>query len=77
MHILALICGIWLHIVGDFGLLLTGVVAAMGRQGYVYGEVYEYPSRAAAAFELLPVPVILSLAGLIIAHWGITGLRAF
>ena len=74
MHILAVIGGAWLHIVGDFGLCLVGAVMAFGPTGYVYDEFYKYPSRVAAAFELLPVPIGLSVAGLILAKWGIAGL---
>jgi hypothetical protein len=43
-------------------------------KGYVYEEYYEFPSRRAAAFELLPVPLGLSLAGLILARWGWVGM---
>jgi hypothetical protein len=36
-------------------------------------KFYEFPSRGAAAFELLPIPVGLSLAGLILARWEFLG----
>ncbi len=73
MHILALIGGAWLHLVGDVGLCLVGGVISVGPTGYVYDEFYTYPSRAAAAFELLPVPMGLSFFGLILARWGFAG----
>lgn len=74
MHILTIIGGVWLHIVGDLGLFLAGAVTAYGPTGHVYEEFYKFPSRAAAAFELLPIPIGLSVAGLIMARWGIAGL---
>jgi hypothetical protein len=74
MHILALIVGGWLHAVGDLALCLVSVVVASGMNGYVFDEYYEFPSRRAAAFELLPVPVGLSLIGLILARWGYVGM---
>jgi hypothetical protein len=74
MHILAIIGGAWLHIMGDIGLCIVGVVIGYGLNGYVYDAYYEYPSRRAAAFELLPIPIGLSIAGLILARWGIAGL---
>ena len=74
MHILAIIGGAWLHVVGDFGLCLVGTVIAYGPTGYVYDEFYTYSSRVAAAFELLPVPIGLSIVGLILAKWGFEGL---
>ncbi len=74
MHILAIISGLWLHLVGDIGLCAAGVVTAFGLNGFVYDGYYEFPSRSAAAFKLLPFPTGLSLAGLILARWGIAGL---
>ena len=74
MHILAILGGAWLHIVGDLGLCIAGVVTVCGLNGYVYDAYYEYPSRRAAAFALLPIPIGLSVAGLILARWGIAGL---
>jgi hypothetical protein len=74
MHILAIIGGVWLHIGGDIGLCIAGIVTVCGLNGYIYDGYYEYPSRCAAAFELLPIPIGLSGAGLILARWGIAGL---
>jgi hypothetical protein len=74
MHVFALIVGAWLHAVGDVALFFVSVVIAYGASGYVYDEYYEFPSRRAAAFELLPVPVGLSVVGLILARWGYVGL---
>jgi hypothetical protein len=74
MHVLALIVGGWLHVVGDIGLFFIGLLIASGPSGYVYEERYDFPSRHAAAFELLPVPVGLSVAGLILARWGFAGM---
>jgi hypothetical protein len=74
MHTLAIISGTWIHLVGDIGLCVAGTVTAFGLNGYVYDEYYEFSSRGAAAFKLLPVPVGLSLAGLILIRWGIAGM---
>jgi hypothetical protein len=74
MHVLALILGAWLHLAGDVILCFVSFVIASGMNGYVYEEYYEFPSRRAAAFELLPVPVGLALAGLILARWGYVGM---
>jgi hypothetical protein len=74
MHILAIVGGGWLHFMGDVSLCVVGAVIARGRSGYVYEAHYEYPSRGAAAFELLPIPIGLAVAGLILARWGIAGL---
>lgn len=74
MHILAIIGGVWVHIVGDIGLCIAGTVTAFGLNGYVYDEYYEFPSRGAAAFQLLPIPIGLSVAGLILIRWGMAGL---
>ena len=71
MHTLALLGGIWLHITGDLALCVVGFVIACGVNGYVYDEHYEFPSRQAAAFELLPIPIGLALAGLILIRWGL------
>jgi hypothetical protein len=68
MHILAFICGGWVHLVGDIALLGAGSLIAWGPSGYVYDEYFEYPSRFAAAFALLPVPLGPGLAGLIVAR---------
>jgi hypothetical protein len=40
----------------------------------VYDEYFEYPSRSAAAFALLPIPLGVSLSGLIVAQWGFGGI---
>ena len=45
MHVLALIVGGWLHIVGDVGLCAAGVVTAYGLNGYVYDEYYTNSRR--------------------------------
>ncbi len=74
MHILALIVGAWIHLFGDLGLCVVGGVIACGASGYVYHERYEFPSRQAAAFSLLPMPIVLSLAGLILVRWGYLGM---
>lgn len=74
MHVLALIGGVWLHVVGDLALCLVGTVIACGMNGYVYDEYYEFPSRRAAAFALLPIPIGLSFGGLILARWGFAGI---
>jgi hypothetical protein len=74
MHALALIYGAWLHVFGDFALWVTTAFIARGPAGYVYDEYFEYPSRYAAAFALLPVPLGVSIGGLILAWWGFAGM---
>jgi hypothetical protein len=74
MHILAIISGVWFHLSGDIGLCIVGAVMASGCNGHVCGAHYEFPSLGAAAFKLLPIPIGLSVAGLIVARWGIAGL---
>jgi hypothetical protein len=73
MHTLALLCGAWIHVVGDVALLAVGTVIAYGPSGYMYDEHFEYPSRSAAAFALLPIPLGLSVGGLIVVQWGLWG----
>ena len=65
MHILTIV---------DIGLCAVGFATAFEPSGYLYDDYYDFPSRIAAAFELLPILIGLSLAGLILARWGIAGL---
>lgn len=74
MHILALISGAYLHFVGDATLLVLALALRRGRSGYVYNEYYEFSSVGSAAFQLMPVPVGMALAGLLLAQWGWAGL---
>ena len=73
MHILAILGGAGLHIVGDIELCAAGVMTFRLR-GRITDHYYEFSSRPAAAFELLPIPIGLLLAGLILGRWGYAGL---
>ena len=71
MHTTALVLGAVLHIWADITLCLIGSIIWAGPRGYIYDEYYEYPSRLAAAFALLPIPVGLSLGSTIVVRWGL------
>ena len=73
MHVMAIICGIWLNVIGDIGLCAAGLEIAYGKNGCVIDPHFQFRSRASLAFELLPVPVVLSLTGLILARVGFLG----
>jgi hypothetical protein len=73
MHTVAVICGAFLHLVGDVELCAASVMTVR-RRGRVVDHDYEFSSRPAAAFELMPIPVGLMLVGLIIGRWGFAGL---
>lgn len=75
MHTMALIGGAYLHFVGDTAATLIIVfLLRNGPSGYVYDEYYEYSSVSSAAFRLMPIPIGMALAGLLLARWGLTGM---
>jgi hypothetical protein len=72
MHTLALIGGACLHIVGDIELCAASVMT-LRLKGRLIDHDFSFSSRFAAAFELMPIPVGLMLAGLISGRWGLAG----
>jgi hypothetical protein len=43
MHVLSLIVGAWLNLIGDAGLCFVGVIIASGISGHVYEEILRIP----------------------------------
>lgn len=74
MHVLALIAGAGINFYGGVSLCLVATLMAKGREGAVYGQPFSYPSRVAGLFELLPMPIGLTLGGFMVARWGFLGL---
>jgi hypothetical protein len=73
MHTLALVGGACLHLVGDIELCAASVMT-FRLKGRVVDRDFDFPSRPAAVFELMHIPVGLLLVGLILGRWGIAGL---
>jgi hypothetical protein len=73
MHTFAIIGGACLHIMGDIELCAAGVMT-FKLKGRIVDYDYDFSSRPAAVFKLLPVPLGLLIAGLILGRWGFAGL---
>jgi hypothetical protein len=74
MHIIALMIGAWLNVVGDIGVCSVAVATVFGLTDNPDNKWLIFRSRGDMAFQLFPAPLLVAIVGLILAQWGWFGL---